>query len=219
MAPVTDLAWQDHAACRGLPWWWDDGHRAEQIRTCAACPVVVDCLIYSFARNIEAEKRERAAVHADAVTDAASARARADANPTDRALDRAATTLERRATRLEQHLDDPLTGDNRADHGTWGGTGPRARRQGSAAWREGGPTWDAALAEHLAWLAAEGASTGRLTAHPWNRTGREQITHGLPGSYNHCTAGPEGKRCDLCKLGKGLHTDERRWRREGEAAA
>lgn len=158
---MTDLDWQQHAACAGLDWWWD-APPSRAIRVCAGCPVTTPCLTYAFAQD---------AAEAEA--------ARSERRP-------------------------------RADFGVWGGTGPRARRQGAAAHRTGGNTWEQALADHLAWLDHEADRTGRLSAHPWNRTGREAITHGLPGSYNHCTAGPDGRRCQLCLLGKGMHTDRRR---------
>ena len=87
-----------------------------------------------------------------------------------------------------------------ADEGTWGGAGPRARRQGAAAWRSGGAVWEAALAQHLDWLAAEAEATGRLGKHPWNR--RDDVRHGLVGSYNHCQAGPSGGPCELCRFAK-----------------
>lgn len=93
-----------------------------------------------------------------------------------------------------------------ADEGTWGGAGPRARRQGAAAWRTGGDTWTRALREHLDWLAAEADATGRLSKHPWNQRPPDELTHGLAGSYNHCTAGAGGGPCEQCRLGRTLRT-------------
>lgn len=213
---MTDR-WQERAACAGLTWWWDDGRRAAAVRTCASCPVVVDCLVFAFAANVERERIERQDAVDDAAADLAAAVAAHELAP-GTVTARRVLDAERQHGAAVRQLEQPPTGHTRADYGTWGGTGVRARRQGAAAWRAGGDTWDEALATHLAWLAAEAENTGRLTAHPWNRTGHEQITHGLPGSYNHCTAGPGGRRCDLCRLGKGMHTDERRHRREGTAA-
>lgn len=200
--------WQDRAACVGLTWWWDVGQRAAAARTCAGCPVVVPCLVDAFAANIDAERRDREAAIADAAT---IAEACTPGTP-------ACAAATQRHERAVAALDQPPTGHTRADHGTWGGTGARARRQGGAAWRTGGHEWDTALAAHLDWLATEHRRTGRLTAHPWNKTGREQITHGLPGAYNHCTTGPAGQQCDRCRLAKALHTDRRRTRTEGTAA-
>jgi hypothetical protein len=102
-----------------------------------------------------------------------------------------------------------------ADTGVWGGCGPRARRFGTAAHLAGGETWEAALTAHLSWLAvvASGVSL-RLPKHPWNATGKEQITHGTVGGYNHCTEGKTGGPCPKCKLAKGFDADRRLSRRK-----
>lgn len=204
-------AWHQRAACDGLTWWWDDHRVTDAKRVCARCPVMTDCLITAFAADTRQEHQERVDDLRDALDAHAAAVDAPDPDPvrvaaTERAVDRARRALER-----------PLTGRPRSTFGVWGGTGPLARRAGAAAYRAGGDVWAAALADHVAWLGELVSSPGRPPAHPWNRTGREAITHGRPGSYNKCTAGPGGGPCEACGAAKAIAEDRRSVERRREA--
>ncbi len=200
---MTGTGWQQHAACAGIDWWWDNNREPDCTRICATCPVTHECLTSAFAADATQEHAERLGDLDDAREAHDTAHAAGD--PV------AIADAEAAVARAERALERPLTGRPRSTFGIWGGTGPRARRAGAAAYRAGGDTWAAAYQAHVAWLDELGDAR-KLPAHPWNQTGREQIVHGLPGSYNHCVAGPGGSKCEACRFGKGRHTDRRRER-------